>query len=287
LFFFVFVCIYSLSFCEFNSPLVLLPLIGKYATADKTQCKPCEVGYYCIGGIKSVCESGTFSTASQSFCSACRAGYTCNDDEMEICREGTYSDGTFAECEPCPLGTKCPGLGNKVPITCPDGLYSSTTGSAACHACSDGKICEKGTQRDCPSGFACSGGHVLMCPQGFYSDGGRSECLPCASGTYNPNVKSQSKNDCTACPLFMVTRGNGSATADDCGCMVGYYRNTTGGDTSCIECSTSLLCIGFNITSSEVKARSDNFVVARREDTSEIFTAACPSGACVEVHIVL
>jgi hypothetical protein len=53
-------------------------------------CRPCEPGFFCVGGtksstsvtLKSACAPGTYSQFSASTCTPCPAGYSCADPAL-------------------------------------------------------------------------------------------------------------------------------------------------------------------------------------------------------------
>ena len=68
---------------------------------------------------------------------------------------------------------------------------------ANCIECTPGTFCEAGEgEKDCPAGNYCPVESAAY--------------IPCESGTYNPNVRSESEDACLACPPQKY-------------CMVGTY----------------------------------------------------------------
>lgn len=170
------------------------------APKNESECKPCSVGKYSIGGMKCTeCPSGLVSdkgASSQNNCfvpsptsfptasvtssktatltasvsptpSSCAGGCSRSDegfgkyDDCSLCPAGTYSrDGK--ECMACPPGT------------------SSKEGSIEKHSC-------------------------FECPRGKFGPGG-SKCLNCPEGT-GSREGTESRSECIACPIGSHSRG--------------------------------------------------------------------------------
>lgn len=98
--------------------------------AASTECLECDPGKYCTGGASAV--SGD-----------CDAGYACFRGSSTKNPSGTFSFTQLTNGL-CPAGHYCPA-GTKLPVQCPEGTYSSSTGlqaDSACTACSPGFYCD-------------------------------------------------------------------------------------------------------------------------------------------------
>ncbi|KAJ8397174.1 hypothetical protein AAFF_G00440080 [Aldrovandia affinis] len=195
---------------------------------------PCEPGFYCSGGASTAtpenpCPPGTWSNAlgaaDPSSCWLCPAGFFCNGTGLTqpsglcapgfYCRDGAKSpapdDGVTGSR--CPVGFHCP-LGSTLPLNCPDGTYTNTTGTpspCATEHRTPRRQCSVMVRRlcpgaarclDCPLGRYClEAGGVQLCPWGHYCPGGTGEdVLPCPPGTYNPQPGQGHLEQCLLCP---------------------------------------------------------------------------------------
>lgn len=122
----------SIDFSDYDSPpnvLLSAPLVSaKFRRTDQNKC---EIGHFCVQGVKSPCPLGTFGATMGLDSVLCSA----------LCPTGHY----------CPLRTA-------VPIPCPAGRYGSTVGlstSSCSGPCSAGYVCPSGsnssTQVQCGS----------------------------------------------------------------------------------------------------------------------------------------
>ena len=112
----------------------------------------CDVGYWCVDGVRSPCPAGRFGAASQevsSNCSGvCTGGY--------YCPEGSSSSVQLACGGP---HVYCPE-GSGAPTTVGSGFYS-TGGSSSSTRTGEAR---------CEAGFYCSGGVRLACKEGHYGE---------------------------------------------------------------------------------------------------------------------
>ena len=143
--------------------------------ANTTECTPCPVGSYCIGGMPFI--SGP-----------CAPGHYCplqsSAPDTNACPAGTYSSWTnltaASDCTACPPGSYCP-LGSSAPQPCLPGSYSNATNTVSAGPGAAFPSCVS-----CPGGSACGSGAVTPtpCPTGQYSAANASACAQCPSGYY-------------------------------------------------------------------------------------------------------
>jgi len=246
---------------------------GMYSAAGSTSasdCKPCEAGYYCPGGVKTPCPAGTSSSATnqidRSTCTPCSSGYysTANSSICSICPTGSFCENGIAA--KCPTGTYSPQTGLLKCLTCQDGTYSTSAGKTACSTCSSGGYCANGIRTACPQGTYSSGtGKILpsacssvpegayayspgatnyyWCLKGYYCTG--ATLTACPSGTYQDVTgqasckrcpagqysTSTTANMCTACPA-----GSFCSNSIKSLCPAGKYTDLSGQST-CITCT--------------------------------------------------
>ncbi|KAF0699237.1 Aste57867_10202 [Aphanomyces stellatus] len=241
------------------------------ATATRASQRPCELGTYCIQGMKQKCPAGTYGMTpalSSSTCTAnCPAGYFCPIgsatyanhpclNATTYCPAGSSSptgvsagystvlatDGRLRMDQiQCPTGSYCT---HGVAHSCPRGTYGSTTGltTPACSGpCAPGHICPAGSTTSQQS--PCNA--VARNPTGTYAINGQ-QCLPCRPGFWCSQASgSPIQNECgdttVYCPL-------GSAAPQPV--LPGYYAcnanaQTLNGDfTAQVQCpvaNTALL----------------------------------------------
>lgn len=222
-------------------------------------CRNCDVGKYCIGGLKKSdfdayeCPPGTF----QNMPGASKVG------DCKPCPPGHRCPAGSSESAPCEAGTFAPG-GFEVCTKCPPGFYSNTT-SEHCSLCETGHRCpHEGTTfesmttegNQCPPGsFAFQGraectecapgsysnhsakGQCSDCPPGYYCPKGTSLPHHCPKGTHRYNSRGSSKGDCTICPMGTFSSETGSSTCLDC--KEGFSSESSA--TSSSNCTKALL----------------------------------------------
>jgi len=246
---------------------------GKYSSETLTifiHCQECDAGTYCTAGQQNPCAQGYYQpSAGQNNCQKCNAGYTTRqlrstiDTACEICDAGYKEDdgicaacdeGTFNDsphqtsCSICNHPQYCAGQGNRIPLNCPFGSYTTTyavddegTGSYACTECPAGKYLQSfvGTSLEdcqvCPANSYCVGGeHKQSCPENTFSPsgstGGFAPCTFCAPGTERPDITFPS---CTECAAGKYSIGDGDACEP---CPQGTYQDTTG-QSICTACA--------------------------------------------------
>lgn len=145
--------------------------------------RKCEVGHYCVDGVKTPCPAGYFGNAgslNSSLCSGlCPSGF--------YCPVGTSSPVSF-HCGSsnlyCPEGSKYPTIVSTGYFTFDsqgsEDLISANSRSAQ-KICPRGYFCTAGLKQPCPGGTygsieglgtsACSG----VCPEGWYCPAGSTQ----------------------------------------------------------------------------------------------------------------
>ena len=84
----------------------------------RTGQRPCEAGWYCVGGVRTQCAAGTYGgssgLSSAQQCLPCSAGFY-----------GATAGRTQAKCSgPCPAGMYCP-TGTVTPLACNAGRWGA------------------------------------------------------------------------------------------------------------------------------------------------------------------
>ncbi|RLN87726.1 hypothetical protein BBJ28_00020060, partial [Nothophytophthora sp. Chile5] len=153
--------------CRSGSPQpVLIPLgyysIGVTNTTRFFQ-RPCELGYFCMSGIKYQCPAGTYGASSgltTPRCSGrCAAGYYCPSyPELPSVSSRQKECGNASVY--CPEGS-----GNS-PRLVPSGYFSVLTEDSV----DDGRNATQSGVEICPRGFYCRQGIRIRCPEGTYGD---------------------------------------------------------------------------------------------------------------------
>ena len=214
---------------------------GTHATTITYTATQCEVGSYCVNGVKTPCPAGTFANViSLSECSECNAGKysttlgasassTCNN-----CVAGTYSSATSAStCSPCPAGTYSAAPGSTTCIPCAAGTYSAAVGASNVTTCSP---CQSGTYS---TAFGASSSlNCTSCLAGKYSSTTDSTtCTPCAVGTYSNATSASNVTTCTQCEAGTYSTAVGASSCQ--GCATGTYSPAFGASNSstCTPCA--------------------------------------------------
>lgn len=206
------------------------------------------------------------------FAAECLAGYWC----MNASVSSTPTDGVTGQS--CPIGNFCP-QGTPVPVACPTGTLSDSTGLSTagdCQDCTGGYYCN-GTGLTTPSGpcdpgYYCSRKAVTAtptdsgvtgdpCTTGHYCPGTTTSPLPCPDGTYMTNTGADACWNCT--PGYYCTTG---LAPDPCppgfycpegtgvlwqSCPPGTYSTLTGlwHVDNCTQCTGGMYCATPNATS--------------------------------------
>ena len=123
------------------------------AFADQSDCEPCPIGSWCVGGksVPKFCGVGSFANVTGlGSCVSCRPGSFQND---------VGATG----CKLCPVASYCNGDGSSAATPCPGGTWSNTAGLEAevqCTKVLKGQWAPTGSAapKACPaSGFYCPG----------------------------------------------------------------------------------------------------------------------------------
>ena len=186
----------------------------------------CNAGTFCLEGAteEQPCPEGTvnafFGGSQEAECGACPAGSVCTDT---------------ATATPCPIGHYCPLLeGRAGPIPCPPFTFNSNEGGSSLESCSV-----------CVGGFFCNDMEAIgsltsrTCPQGHYCEqGSPAGAVACSPGTFNPNVGSDSVDDCEECAGGFSC---GEGSTDQTACPIGFYCPPGSGEP--IQCPSGRLCL--------------------------------------------
>ncbi|KAG7377735.1 hypothetical protein PHYPSEUDO_011080 [Phytophthora pseudosyringae] len=125
--------------------------------------RPCEPGYFCVGGIKYQCPAGMYGATSglnTATCSGkCAPGYYCPSYPGPPSISRTQNECGSSSVY-CPEGT-----GNE-PQFVKSGYYSVSTSGMV----DDGRNATQNNVQICPKGFYCRQGIRIRCPEGTYGD---------------------------------------------------------------------------------------------------------------------
>lgn len=219
-------------------------------------CFPCEEGYQCNNGNKTICPLYYYHTMNTTgygeciicpegnylvlieekryciqcppgyYCDTTRTIYSCPEDQYNYkfgqlnctnCDEGFYITDDNIYCLPCEKDEYCPG--NKTRIKC------------------QGIVSEFGCE-PCPEGYICIDGIALECPDKFYIEPFYKNCMPCPIGKkciqgLDPilceneyYISTEENSECNLCPL-------------------NYYTNNT--HSGCFPCIDGAKCNGSNL----------------------------------------
>lgn len=166
-----------------------------------------------------------------------------------------------AACQPCPAGTVCPFYGArhsdtaiycefghacpagtkwKHELACPAGTYSDVitlTDTAQCLQCPEKFACPQRT------GFAVGsiGSNALTnpkltCATGHYCPAGTASptALPCAAGTYSPEIDNHLAAQCLVCPAGRYCTGGQALPSGPC--AEGHYCPTGSSSATSVAC---------------------------------------------------
>jgi hypothetical protein len=163
--------------------------IGYTAPDYKTQCTPCQPGFYKFSaGIYSCipCANGTYTSLyGSSNCSMCPANTFSPDNATSLyecgCISGYYvnpkSDFTDSAqaCIPCPIGAECNGFNTTQPSALP-GYWYSTQDNYTFYSCLPSYSCPGGGPENCAVGYTnqlCG-----QCIKGYYKNS--NSCVACS-----------------------------------------------------------------------------------------------------------
>ncbi|GMI02364.1 hypothetical protein TrVE_jg9031 [Triparma verrucosa] len=160
--------------------------------SNVTGCEPCKT------------DVGEYSPAGSGYCLSCTSG--------------TYYDEEQNACFDCPVGrfTATGGIGLSGCEFCPEGFYSSTTGSPTCFACQPGKYVN------------ALNSTCVECEPGHFSGVASSSCSACEQGKFADGVGNA---ECTKCPDFQTSEKGSSA------CVCKKTFKTINRDSSELECT--------------------------------------------------
>ena len=222
---------------------------GKTSEPGSTSChfaNTCPAGTYMNTntGVCHHCPQNTFTdTAGSTSCTPCPDGThttgtgSTNCTPNQRCPAGTFINGA-AGCTPCPINTYSDRINAETCTSCPDGFYTTTTGSTSC------------TRRThCGPGMFHNGRHCQKCPKNTYDNTvGNTECTPCPHGqetkttgatrcTKKNNCQagsfwSETANSCTPCPKNTYTDRPHQVACKNC--PQGKGTQTTG-STECVK----------------------------------------------------
>lgn len=207
--------------------------------------KPCESGFYCIGGASSptpkdgiagnVCPPGYFCPTGASAPYECSEGTYANSSGLSSCPEypsGYYCVSGTIQLLYCPPGFYCES-GTGIDITpCPVSTFNPYGGMhsiSQCVSCFAGMYCAFVNATDvtglCAEGYFCPQGSdtpnpvTSVCPIGHFCLEGASLPVTCPSGTYQDNI---GQATCLKCPAGYYCLSN-SSTFLNTPCPPGYY----------------------------------------------------------------
>ena len=203
-------------------------IISKAEDGSVTECALCGLGYYGMEG-----GSGVVLTANGApLCRPCPKGFYIST------RYGIGVDSCFA----CPPKQTTLSLGatSLQHCVCPPSMAKDPK-KGTCVGCSPTQFVDPKNVslcQNCPdNAIAAMGSSQCMCNAGFYSSTNTAFnifsfatkvpiCIPCPLGTYS-SYASNSKTQCTQCPVGSLTKAIGSTRLSSCGetailCERGY-----------------------------------------------------------------
>ncbi|XP_062816991.1 zonadhesin isoform X2 [Anolis carolinensis] len=302
-------------------------------------CKPCPAGFYCdfVAMIQpKICPLGSYCTSGSSQpeqcpkgtyghkkgltglqeCNPCRAGFYCATQGQTApsgrCEAGFYCwsravsplprDGVTGDI--CPPGAYCP-LGSSLPILCPPGTYSNTSGLKNLNQCLDcppGFYCD-GTNTQAPSGpckpgYFCIGASKtatqMMAKEGHYTLEGAVQPEPCPPGSFQPSL---AQSTCQECPSGMFCNHTGMVEPLTCPkghycpaqttlpllCPVGTYSDILGGTgiAICKLCPAGMYCSKSGLVEPEGPCQPGYYCLQGSSSASPSglpFGGPCPAG---------
>jgi hypothetical protein len=204
---------------------------GTNAIDSVTTATPCEVGTYCINGVKAPCPAGTFANVTgSSACTACSAG-------TYSTTVGAYSKST---CQDCATGTYSDAIGASSRDTCTScaaGTYSTAPASTTCTPCAAGTF---STAVGASSSITC-----LDCQYGRYSDPGATSSSACAPLSDTPAPPATTTPVVTQTPGPTCPEHSEQVLPDmKCACIPGFTGQETG---PCDRCSNCIATLEFTV----------------------------------------
>ena len=139
----------------------------------------------------------------------------------------------------------------------------------------------------CPAGFVSDGARCTQCAAGSFRDNKRTDCAPCALGTFSPEG---GKSACTSCAAGEYQDSEGKVKCKKCPtgyssvgasaicsiCDAGFFRPSvdSSSETECTDCiDYSGLACGLNATTATVNVTSGYW----RHSTLTVETHVCKS----------
>jgi hypothetical protein len=210
--------------------------VGTYSTQASEECKKlsdcppgyyiegdkwiiCPEGFYCVNGVKNMCQNGKWSEKGYSDCFECPSDSMCRNgvkklrtipEKIENCLDGYYFDSATSTCVLCTSE-----------FSCAKGLKTAckkTNGNAEYYDLNSN------TCKICPAGSKCENGILTICPDGMYTDNqdgvalkGQISCTTCPVGV--TCIKGVKK----VCPPGQTTLAPGATLCRTC--SNGYYRD--------------------------------------------------------------
>ena len=117
--------------------------------------------------------------------------------------------------------------------------FAITVGGVRCSECPEHQARNaNGECSYCPPGSerVLGATECTSCPLGYqWAEG--AACTKCPPGSYAAALGTVA---CVACPAFSATPGDGATSADDCGCVEGYFLDDAGGTVACQQCRNVL-----------------------------------------------
>ena len=187
---------------------------NKYGLSSELECTLCDGGSYCdqlnATGVSGSCLGGHY----------CLQGNTRPDPHFNISSDcglvPPLCAGITASLDKggvCTVGHYCPG-GTTIPLPCPPGTYSNTSGLSACLSCPEGYYCLEGSSTY--ANTPCTTGYY--CPEGTEF----STQFPCQPGTYNNESGLKALTECLDCPGGWYCEGEGLTEPTGL-CFTGHY----------------------------------------------------------------
>ena len=220
--------------------------------------------------------------ASCGYCSPCPDGQISIGAQTSCtrCPPGTHSDPTHTSCTPCAIGTASIGGSSSCDDCDAPGDYSPTTGLVVC------KVALPGSEVSATNGIRSSS---TPCPVGRYSTGFVDDCSACEIGKYAASPGSQTCSFCSNVVKGSTTTSEGTRSASDCGCEVGYFKSDATGHCEFVGEGISMDVPSMNVTNLHMEPKfwrnSDQSMDVRRCFADD----ACLGGAdasayCEEGH---
>lgn len=149
----------------------------------------CPAGFFCQGGKKEPCSSGTYAPVGSGLCYSCPEDAVCTDPAKrpEQCPLGWQRKGEEQVCTPCPPGKMCNGWSGIAAreftdVRCPLGTYTKAEYPGVCIPCPPGFQCPDPIEapQPCPSGTSSLGGSrtCSAAPAGLIVELGKEHLPP-------------------------------------------------------------------------------------------------------------